>query len=170
MTVYDSLAAWINSFLACMGGYLACGVKSTHVSKDDTQNGQQYQGQVVVDQPSLSDDFWGTSTDYLPGLSQRSISSLSTSNLSFYSDIGSASTNSRGEFVNHGLRLWKQTRLQWLGAKTRVQSNQAQGATISQNATYDSLLNSRQHFRRPIPLGEMVDFLIDTWEQEGLYD
>ena len=29
-----------------------------------------------------------------------------------------------------GLRLWKQTRLQWLGAKTRAQSNQAQGATI----------------------------------------
>ncbi|KAJ8444642.1 hypothetical protein Cgig2_023705 [Carnegiea gigantea] len=86
-------------------GYLACGVKSTHVSKDDTQNGLQYQGQVVVDQPSLSDDFWGTSTDYLPGLSQRSISSLSMSNLSFYSDIGSASTNSRGEFVNHGKYL-----------------------------------------------------------------
>ncbi|KAJ8422240.1 hypothetical protein Cgig2_033644 [Carnegiea gigantea] len=110
--------------------------KLTHVSKDDTQNGLQYQG-VVVDQPSLSEDFWGTSTDYLPGLSQRSISSLSQSNLSFNSDIGFACTNSRGEFANHdkylniySLCLWKQTRLQWLGAKTRAQSNQAEGTTI----------------------------------------
>uniref|UniRef100_A0A8R7PX56 DUF4050 domain-containing protein n=1 Tax=Triticum urartu TaxID=4572 RepID=A0A8R7PX56_TRIUA len=66
----------------------------------------------------------------------------------------------------------------------------------SWNATYESLLGSTKTFAQPIPLGvrspanliacysshlslliflvfqwqEMVDFLVDGWEQEGLYD
>ncbi|KAL6604479.1 hypothetical protein ACP70R_042906 [Stipagrostis hirtigluma subsp. patula] len=38
------------------------------------------------------------------------------------------------------------------------------------NATYESLLGSTKPFAQPIPLGEMVDFLVNSWEQEGLYD
>ncbi|KAL0547484.1 hypothetical protein IC582_017420 [Cucumis melo] len=40
----------------------------------------------------------------------------------------------------------------------------------SWSATYDSLLGNNKPFPQPIPLGEMVDFLVDIWEQEGLYD
>ncbi|KAL3566135.1 hypothetical protein D5086_031550 [Populus alba] len=40
----------------------------------------------------------------------------------------------------------------------------------SWNATYESLLGSNKPFARPVPLAEMVDFLVDVWEQEGLYD
>ncbi|KAK1576127.1 hypothetical protein Q3G72_004175 [Acer saccharum] len=51
-----------------------------------------------------------------------------------------------------GLLLWNQTRQRcW-------------------NATYDSLLGSNKPFPQPIPLPEMVDFLVDVWEQEGMYD
>jgi len=46
-----------------------------------------------------------------------------------------------------------------------------QGAKLNWNtATYDSLLGSNKLFPQPIPLTEMVDFLVDIWEQEGLYD
>ncbi|PVH66585.1 hypothetical protein PAHAL_1G287600 [Panicum hallii] len=43
-------------------------------------------------------------------------------------------------------------------------------ATRCWNATYESLLGSNKPFSQPIPLGEMVDLLVDAWEQEGLYD
>ncbi|KAK4410610.1 hypothetical protein Sango_0134000 [Sesamum angolense] len=39
-----------------------------------------------------------------------------------------------------------------------------EGTSINWNATYDSLLSSNKPFRQPIPLGEMVDFLVDIWE------
>ncbi|KNA08595.1 hypothetical protein SOVF_161220 isoform B [Spinacia oleracea] len=155
---------------SCLGG---C-AKSTRAPPVDDYppKGQRCQG-MVVEKHSLSDDFWGTSTGDLEnpvGLSQRSISSLSTSNVSFLSDLGSSSINSHNDFVNPGLLLWTQNRLQWIGATKSNEDHQAIGPTISLNATYDSLLSSRERFRRPIPLSEMVDFLVDVWEQEGLYD
>ncbi|XP_010687978.2 uncharacterized protein LOC104902025 isoform X2 [Beta vulgaris subsp. vulgaris] len=191
MTVYDSFASWINSFLACMGcmqshigeGFDPKAVSSSCLGScskpkhapsvdDHAPKGLQCQGQVV-EKVSLSDDFWGTSTgdiDNPIGLSQRSISSISTSNVSFHSDLGSASMNSHNDFVNHGLLLWTQNRIQWIAATKSNEAHQALGPTISLNATYDSLLSSRERFRRPIPLSEMVEFLVDVWEQEGLYD
>ncbi|GKC19259.1 mitotic spindle assembly checkpoint protein MAD2B-like protein isoform X1 [Tanacetum coccineum] len=39
--------------------------------------------------------------------------------------------------------------------------------TLSWNATYDNLLGTNKPFSRPIPLPEMVNFLVDIWEQEG---
>ncbi|KAK8682936.1 hypothetical protein V6N13_039015 [Hibiscus sabdariffa] len=29
---------------------------------------------------------------------------------------------------------------------------------------------TRNPFPRPVPLSEMIDFLVEVWEQEGLYD
>ncbi|KAH0687313.1 hypothetical protein KY285_017872 [Solanum tuberosum] len=40
----------------------------------------------------------------------------------------------------------------------------------SWNATYDSLFGSNKLLPMSIPLAEMVDFLMDFWELEGLYD
>ncbi|KAL9242440.1 hypothetical protein vseg_016435 [Gypsophila vaccaria] len=175
MTVYDSVTAWINSFLACIGSCLGRCTKSTGgpPNNDDRSKELYSQGQAV-EKHSMSEDFWGTSAgdlDYVFGISQRSMSSLSTSNLSFHSDMIAANANSNNEFVNHGLRLWNQNRLQWIGGvKSSNEAQQAPGNTISLNATYDSLLSSKERFRRPIPLPEMVEFLVEVWEQEGLYD
>ncbi|KAL2929565.1 Imidazoleglycerol-phosphate dehydratase [Bienertia sinuspersici] len=174
MTVYDSFASWINSFLACIGSCLGrCAKpKPTSYVEDNLPKGLRCQGQMV-EKNSVSDDFWGTSTgdiDFPNGLSQRSISSMSTSNVSFHSDLGSANMNSQNDFVNHGLLLWTQLRLQWIGITKSDEHHQSLGPTISLNATYNSLLGSRERFRRPIPLSEMVEFLVDVWEQEGLYD
>ncbi|CAK7353680.1 unnamed protein product [Dovyalis caffra] len=102
--------------------------------------------------------------------SQRSLSSISTLNqpLDSYSIAGS--TSNPPELVNRGLLLWNQTRQQWFGNKKPQNKTQVREPTISWNATYESLLGSNKPFSRPIPLAEMVDFLVDVWEQEGLYD
>ncbi|EHA8590834.1 putative Germin-like protein subfamily 1 member 15 [Cocos nucifera] len=102
--------------------------------------------------------------------SQRSISSISISaqNLDHH---GAGSTSNPSEFINHGLLLWNQTRQQWIGNKRHeTQLQQVREPRLSWNATYDSLLGTNKPFPQPIPLSEMVDFLVDIWEQEGLYD
>ncbi|PQM32723.1 hypothetical protein Pyn_16576 [Prunus yedoensis var. nudiflora] len=100
--------------------------------------------------------------------SQKSISSVSTSN-PVDSHGTSGSTSNTPEFVNHGLLLWNQTRSQWLANRSQHQT-QLREPRISWNATYESLLSTNKPFRQPIPLPEMIDFLVDIWEQEGLYD
>ncbi|KAJ4839321.1 hypothetical protein Tsubulata_018135 [Turnera subulata] len=69
-----------------------------------------------------------------------------------------------------GLLLWNQTRQQWIGNKKPQKRTQLREPTISWNATYESLLGTNKPFARRVPLPEMVDFLVDVWEQEGLYD
>jgi len=84
---------------------------------------------------------------------------------------GAGSTSSPSEFVNHGLLLWMQTRQQWIGnKKPETRTQQLREPRLSWNATYDNLLGTNKPFPQPIPLAEMVDFLVDVWEQEGMYD
>ncbi|KAJ0007363.1 hypothetical protein Pint_30112 [Pistacia integerrima] len=150
--------------------------------------------------PSLSEDFWTTSTcdmDNSAFMSQGSISSISINNQVLDAHGGAGIANAPSEFVNHGkfsllllkrkksLLLWNQTRQCWVGNKRSA--NRAQQVRESKlnthclsmvknfwlcswNATYDSLLGSNKPFPQPIPLSEMVDFLVDVWDQEGMYD
>ncbi|XP_030526214.1 uncharacterized protein LOC115737928 isoform X1 [Rhodamnia argentea] len=121
--------------------------------------------------PSKSENFWSTSTldmDNSAVQSQGSISSISTSNQTIDPQAGNPGTPS--EFVNHGLILWNQTRQRWIGNKRSENQTQQVQPKLNWNATYDNLLGSDKPFPHPIPLSEMVDFLVDTWEQEGLYD
>ncbi|KAL5190037.1 Phospholipase D alpha 1 [Glycine soja] len=69
-----------------------------------------------------------------------------------------------------GLLLWNQMRRQWVGNRRHENKKQVGEPIISWNATYESLMGTNKPFPRPIPLGEMVDFLVDIWEMEGLYD
>ncbi|XP_060172089.1 uncharacterized protein LOC132603177 isoform X2 [Lycium barbarum] len=96
--------------------------------------------------------------------SQRSMSSISISNQS----TGNASNNS--EFVNHGYLLWNQTRLQWLASKDPENRRLAEEPMLNWNVSYESLFGTNKRFAQPIPLSDMVDFLADIWEHEGLYD
>nr|GMD78873.1 uncharacterized protein LOC109184044 isoform X2 [Ipomoea batatas]GME05994.1 uncharacterized protein LOC109184044 isoform X2 [Ipomoea batatas] len=102
--------------------------------------------------------------------SQRSLSSISVSNQVLSQNIGTGSTSNHSEFVNHGYLLWNQTRLQWLGSKKPENQRQVREPILNWNATYENLLGTNKRFPHPIPLSEMVDFLVDIWEQEGLYD
>ncbi|XP_019184732.1 PREDICTED: uncharacterized protein LOC109179693 isoform X2 [Ipomoea nil] len=119
---------------------------------------------------STSEDFWTTSTRDMDNnvvQSRGSISSISTS-AQAHDAHSSGSTNTPSEFVNHGLIQWTQIRQQWVGSKkSENQSQQLLEPRLSWNATYDSLLGSNKQFAKPIPLPEMIDFLVDVWEQDG---
>ncbi|KAL0557633.1 hypothetical protein IC582_006183 [Cucumis melo] len=95
--------------------------------------------------------------------SQRSMASAQSHDAQ--SNIGSST-----DFVNSGLLLWNETRKQWVGNKMSKSQKQVQEPKISWNATYDSLLTTNKPFPEAIPLTEMIEFLVDVWEQEGLYD
>lgn len=127
-----------------------------------------------MSKPSISEGFWTTSTcdmDNSAVQSQGSISSISTSHQTLDPNGNAASANGPSEFVNHGLILWNQTRQLWVGnKKSENQPQQAREPKLNWNATYESLLGSNKLFPQPIPLSEMIDFLVDVWEQEGLYD
>lgn len=156
-----------------MGGCLSSLTKHTLITSDEPPKILRFQNRTVR-KPSISEDFWTTSTrdmDNSAALSQGSISSISTSNQILDPHGGSGNLCSTAEFVNHGLLLWKQTRQHWTdNKKPENRAAQLKEPKLSWNATYDSLLGSNKPFRQPIPLPEMVDFLVDIWEQEGMYD
>ncbi|XP_012073192.1 uncharacterized protein LOC105634861 isoform X4 [Jatropha curcas] len=155
-----------------MGGCLGCYKKPTLITSIDEPS-KKIRGQAVK-KPSISEDFWTTSTcdmDNSAVQSQGSMSSISTVNQTLDPHGGSSSTIAPSEFVNHGLLLWNQTRQRWVGDKRSVnRAQQSWDPKLNWNATYDSLLGSNKPFPQPIPLSEMVDFLVDIWEQEGMYD
>ncbi|XP_044471693.1 uncharacterized protein LOC123200545 isoform X2 [Mangifera indica] len=147
---------WICPLFACMGGCFGCFTR--------------IQGRTA--KKHSIDNFWSTSSgeiDNNSGLS-RTMSSISASNQSLNPINGSCCTNNPSEFVNHGLLLWNQTRQQWLANKSSQNRKEVLEPTISWNASYESLLGTSKPFAQPVPLAEMVDFLVDVWEQEGLYD
>ncbi|KAK4267542.1 hypothetical protein QN277_024311 [Acacia crassicarpa] len=164
-------------------GCFGCYKKSTLITLESKEFSKQGQG---ARKPSTSDNFWTTSThdmDNSAVQSQGSISSTSVTNQVPDPHGGSCKTSNPTEFVNHGLILWNQTRQQWVGnMKPQIQSQQLREPKLSTyclclgiwlcswNATYESLLGSSKPFPQPIPLPEMVDFLVDIWDQEGLYD
>nr|GMD42834.1 uncharacterized protein LOC109169591 isoform X1 [Ipomoea batatas]GMD48738.1 uncharacterized protein LOC109169591 isoform X1 [Ipomoea batatas] len=77
-----------------------------------------------------------------------------------------------GEFWSSstGFLLWNQIRQQWVGNRETKKRAAVDEPKLSFDATYDSLLGTNKPFPQPIPLSEMVDFLVDVWEQDGLYD
>lgn len=171
MRLCGLLPPWIYLF-ACMGGCFGCCAKPpTIIAIGASSKGRRVQKRSVK-KSSKSNNFWSTSAGDMENstmLSQGSLSSISTLNQQL--DPSSAgSTSNSSEFVNRGVLLWNQTRQQWLGNKKTQNRKQVREPTISWNATYESLLGSNKPFARPVPLAEMVDFLVDVWEQEGLYD
>lgn len=84
---------------------------------------------------------------------------------------GTLANNSNGTaFVNHALILWQERRREWVGNRQELRPQVPREPVLSWTTTYDDLLATSRPFARPIPLTEMVDFLVDVWEQEGLYD
>ncbi|XP_031375555.1 uncharacterized protein LOC116190022 isoform X1 [Punica granatum] len=123
----------------------------------------------TVKKPGIADDFWSTSAHEMD-LSHRSLSSGNTSSQTLDSQHNAGSTSNSPEFVNPGLILWNQMREQWTANKSTQNEKQVREPRISWNATYEGLLGTNKPFPQPIPLSEMVDFLVDVWKQEGFYD
>ncbi|ESW09017.1 hypothetical protein PHAVU_009G093300 [Phaseolus vulgaris] len=118
----------------------------------------------------ISEDFWSSSAleiDQWAFQSQKSISSIVMP-----SDPQSSSgiQIDSPEFVNDGLLIFNQVRRHWVGKRKPRNKKEVGEHIVSWNASYESLMGTDKPFPRPIPLGEMVDFLVDIWELEGLYD
>ncbi|XP_009758057.1 uncharacterized protein LOC107817598 isoform X1 [Nicotiana tabacum] len=164
----ETWRALINS-RSCLG----CCIKPPHViSVDRPSKGQKVQGKHLRKRSSR-DDFWSSSACEMENSafpSQRSISSISTSNQGLDPHSSSSTTNNNAEFVNHGLILWSKTRQEWIGSRTPQKRTAAREPKLSFGASYETLLGTNKPFPQSIPLSEMVDFLVDVWEQEGLYD
>nr|XP_043614057.1 uncharacterized protein LOC122586006 isoform X2 [Erigeron canadensis] len=149
-------------------GCLGCCTKTPFVTTDNKPTGGLEKAQSK-NKHSILEDFWSSSTyDMDVSIPQSQMSASSVSNPAVDSQSSSGATPS--EFVNRGLLLWNQTRQQWTGDKAPDNNKKARQPVISWNATYDNLLGTNKPFSRPIPLPEMVNFLVDIWEQEGLYD
>ncbi|XP_057772845.1 uncharacterized protein LOC130992294 isoform X2 [Salvia miltiorrhiza] len=92
---------------------------------------------------------------------------------------GSGCSKETTEFVNHGLILWNQSRQEWVGDKKRSSQSQLlralklrklQLCCLNSSKSKHKLLNSSKPFPSPVPLGEMVDFLVNVWDAEGMYE
>ena len=81
-----------------------------------------------------------------------------------------------------GVHLWHARRAAWTalspsraaasggeGGAAAAPGRGARPPTIEPDAVYDDLLATTTPFAQPIPLPEMVDFLVDTWIEDGLY-
>ncbi|CAL5389435.1 unnamed protein product [Camellia sinensis] len=73
-------------------------------------------------------------------------------------------------FINHAELAWHQSRKAWIGDRSRESQRVPREPIMSWNTSYEDLLLSSEPFQQPIALAEMVDFLVDIWHEEGLYD
>ncbi|KAL9313287.1 hypothetical protein ACSQ67_018739 [Phaseolus vulgaris] len=138
----------------------------------------------------ISEDFWSSSAleiDQWAFQSQKSISSIvmpSDPQSSSGIQIDSPEFVNDGKQVGHTdtdclllyfctfscLLIFNQVRRHWVGKRKPRNKKEVGEHIVSWNASYESLMGTDKPFPRPIPLGEMVDFLVDIWELEGLYD
>ncbi|KAH0654965.1 hypothetical protein KY285_029847 [Solanum tuberosum] len=158
--------------LQSRGCFGCCAKSQPVIAVDEPSKGLRIQGKLVR-KPSMSDDFWSTSTcdlEVSTVQSHRSMSSISISNQSLSQQSGTGNASNNIEFINHGYLLWNQTRLQWLASKNPENRRVVEEPMLNWNVSYDSLFGTNKRFPQPIPLSDMVDFLADIWEHEGLYD
>ncbi|GAB2223381.1 hypothetical protein Droror1_Dr00017522 [Drosera rotundifolia] len=169
--VMEKLRSKFNGFIS--RSCFSCFVKPHNiVTVDEPSKGLEIQGKVVK-KANVSEEIWSTSTGVMESSrvqSRQSISSLGNLNQNLDHHFDTASLSNPSEFVNHGLLLWNQARQQWVGAKRARKQTKTQKPRLSRNPTFESLLETNSCFPRPVPLSEIVDFLVEVWKKEGMYD
>lgn len=124
----------------------------------------------------LYKEWWATNSDEMDNNIPNSRSSQQTTptvtEAGPNQESRTSNSNANGTaFVNHALLLWQERRREWVGSRQDPRPQVSREPVLScTTMTYDGLLTSSCPFARPIPLPEMVDYLVDVWEQEGLYD
>jgi hypothetical protein len=80
------------------------------------------------------------------------------------------------EFHNVGYSNWLQLRREWLTKKQPVEGDDSVRQVVAKSIDVDDVVEriysnaSNGVLKEPIPLGQMIDLLIDFWEADGLYD
>ncbi|KAI5060241.1 hypothetical protein GOP47_0024661 [Adiantum capillus-veneris] len=114
-------------------------------------------------------NWWATSSGEMEN--QRRPLEQNTPRSAHDQDIKSLGNEANGTvFVNHALLLWEEQRRQWVGNRRERSSKDACEPVLSAETTYEDLLTTSRPFPRPVPLKEMMQFLVKIWMQEGLYD
>nr|PNR28713.1 hypothetical protein PHYPA_029306 [Physcomitrium patens] len=160
---------------ACMGGCLGGYVRPPPAALPEKVNRAYKKNsnrQVRAQSAFSSEDWWMSSSH---GMGDNG-GALDSQALRHYSRAlnkshasGSASSNSsKSSFENHALTHWQKQRKEWVGSQ-KSQPRKLREPVIRWNATYEELLGTSRPFVKPVPLSEMVDFLVDVWEREGLY-
>lgn len=73
-------------------------------------------------------------------------------------------------FINHAVIAWHESRRKWIGDPSQRSQRTSRDPIISWSMTYEDLLSTCDPFSETISLTEMVDFLVDIWHDEGLFD
>ncbi|XLU47022.1 uncharacterized protein LOC107476346 [Arachis duranensis] len=81
-----------------------------------------------------------------------------------------ASKEKKDVFVNHAEIAWHQMRKEWVGNQSKKLQRSLKDSIMSLTTSYEDMLLSTEAFPLPIPLADMVDFLVDFWHDGGLYD
>ena len=68
-----------------------------------------------------------------------------------------------------GEHLWEQQRSAWRTVPPNYK-RPLRRPVLSPDITYEDILLTSRPFPKPVPLQEMVDMLVDTWDEDGLYD
>ena len=93
--------------------------------------------------------------------------------------LSSGKTDSKidSEYRNVGYLNWLQLRQEWLQKKQPTSSNNTScSRVVAKSIDVDDVIEriysntSNGVLKEPIPLGQMIDLLIDFWEADGLYD
>lgn len=83
------------------------------------------------------------------------------------------------EYRNEGLLRWEELRAEWLRPKNQSESKQKaakdkskQQKDINAEDIAERIFsqNGGWQLSEPVPLNDMVDILIDFWQDEGLYE
>lgn len=101
---------------------------------------------------------------------QQRLSSTITASHRISETRSPAESEANSPYENHALTLWTERRRDWVGTRERPRPAEHREPLISWSTTYEDLLGTNRPFAKPIPLPEMVDFLVDVWEQEGLFE
>jgi len=80
-------------------------------------------------------------------------------------------------YVNVGLQRWEKLRAEWksgaAGGKAQVRPRgEVRAKSIDVEDVIERIFSqtSKGVLPEPIPLGQMIDILVDFWESEGLFD
>ena len=78
--------------------------------------------------------------------------------------------------MNTGLQRWNEQRKAWLTPRSKAGAKAGAPrpkvvplSTATATAVMDDLERLRE-LASPMPLAQMVDILVDTWEEQGLFD
>ncbi|KAK7267765.1 hypothetical protein RIF29_20444 [Crotalaria pallida] len=85
-------------------------------------------------------------------------------------DASKEKSTEKEVYVNHAEIAWHHQRKEWVGNQSNKLQRPPKDSIMSLTTSYEELLSSTEPFQQSIPLAEMVDFLVDIWHEEGLYD